>query len=221
MYVIVVGGGNVGFQLTKRLIARGHEVLLLEKDPRQALKLSETIGDQYILSGDGCELHVQKLAGFGRADVVVAATGEDEDNLVVSQLAKGKWNVERVVARVNDPEHESVFKDLGIDDTVSATRLIFNLIDQQLETDDVVPVGALHQGHVEVVEAVLSHRSPFVGKAVREISLPTDTFLVWLSRDGKGMTVSGETVFAGGDTVVAMVPVAQAEELRDALTSGT
>lgn len=221
MYVIVVGGGNVGFQLAKRLIAKGHEVLLLEKDPRQAAKLSTAIGDEYTLSGDGCELHVQKVAGFGRADVVVAATGEDEDNLVVCQLAKHKWNVERVVARVNDPGHEDVFKDLGIDDTVSATRLIFNLIDQQLETDELVPIGALHQGHVEVVESVLSHRSPFVGKAVRDIELPVGTFVVYLYRDGNGMTVSGDTVFMDGDTVVAMVPVARAEELRDALTAGT
>jgi trk system potassium uptake protein TrkA len=219
MYVIVVGGGNVGTQLAKRLIARDHEVLLLEKDSRQASKLAGALGDQFVLAGDGCELHIQKAAGFSRADVVVAATGEDEDNLVVCQLAKHQWNVERVLARVNDPGHEEIFRELGIDDTVSATRLIFNLIDQQLETDELVPVGALHRGHVEVVESVLSARSPLVGTQVRDIALPTGTFLVYLFRDGQGSAVDGDTELQANDMLVALVPIAHAEELRKVLSA--
>ena len=217
MYLILVGGGNVGLQLAKRLIARGHEVLLLEKDARMAQKLGNHLGEEYVMHGDGCEIHSQKAAGFSRADVVVAVTGEDEDNLVICQLAKEVWKVKRVLARVNDPNHEEIFRDIGIDDTVSATGIIFSLIDQQISSDELIAVGHLHRGHVEVVESILSHRSPLVNKAVRDITLPSGTFLVYLVRDGNGMNVTGDTVLIAGDMLVALVPVARAEELRQTL----
>jgi trk system potassium uptake protein len=220
MYMVIVGGGNVGLHLSKGLIAREHEVLLLEKDGRQAHRLAAMLGDEYVMHGDGCELHVQKAAGFNRADVVVAVTGEDEDNLVVCQLAKTVWNVDRVLARVNDPSHEEIFREIGIDDTVSATRIIFNLLDQQIESDELVPVGALHRGQVEVVESVLSNRSPWIGVSVRDLQLPPGTFLVFLLRDGVGQAVTGDTTFQAGDMVVGLVPVAQASALREMLTGG-
>jgi len=219
MYLILVGGGNVGVQLAKRLIANDHEVLLLEKDGRQAQKLSASLGDQFVMHGDGCEIFTQKTAGFNRADVVVAVTGEDEDNLIVCQLAKEVWNVDRVLARVNDPAHEEIFRELGIDDTVSATGIIFNLIEQQISTDDFVPVGTLHMGQVEVVEAVLTHRSPIIHKPVRELALPEGTFLVYRQSEGVGTAVDGDTQFSPGDMIVAVVPVANADALRDALVN--
>ncbi len=214
MYLILVGGGNVGLQLGKRLIANGHEVLLLEKEPRQAQKLASVIGDEAVYLGDGCEISVQKAAGFGRADVVVAVTGEDEDNLVVCQMAKVFWHVERVLARVNDPSHEDVFKQLGIDDTVSATGIIFNLLEQQIQKDELIPIGALVKGNIEVVEALLSHRSPVVGKRVRELTLPPQTNLVWLLREEHGHLVDGDTQLMEGDTLVALVPTQRSAELR-------
>jgi trk system potassium uptake protein TrkA len=220
MYLILVGGGNVGQQLARRLIAKEHEVLVLEKDGAQAQRLSNMLGEDFVMHGDGCELHTQRAAGFNRADVVVAVTGEDEDNLVICQLAKFVWNVERVVARVNDPGHEAIFREIGIDDTVSATGIIFNLIDQRLEKDEIVPVGALHRGHVEVVEAVLTGRSPIVGKQVRDIQLPPGTFFVYLLRDQVGQTVDGDTVLKSGDTVVALVPTDKADDLRAVMCSG-
>lgn len=220
MYMVIVGGGNVGLHLAKGLIAREHEVLLLEKDGRQAHRLSAMLGDEYVMHGDGCELHVQKAAGFNRADVVVAVTGEDEDNLVVCQLAKAVWSVDRVLARVNDPSHEEIFREIGIDDTVSATRIIFNLLDQQIERDDLVPVGALHRGNVEVVESVLSNRSPWIGVSVRDLQLPPGTFLVFLLRDGIGQAVTGETTFQPGDMVVGLVPISQAPALQEMLSGG-
>jgi TrkA-N domain len=139
MYLILVGGGNVGLQLAKKLIQRGHEVLLMEKEASQAQRLANALGDEHVVHGDGCELHTQKTAGFNRADVVVAVTGEDEDNLVCCQLAKEYWHVKRVVARVNDPSHEQIFRDIGIDDTVSATGILFSLIDQQISADELIP----------------------------------------------------------------------------------
>lgn len=217
MYLVLMGGGNVGTQLAKRLIQRGHEVLLLEKDAHQAGRLALVLGDENVMHGDGCELHTQKLAGFSRADVVVAVTGEDEDNMVCCQLAKDFWKVKRVVARVNDPSHEEIFRDIGIDDTVSATGILFSLIDQQISSDELIPVGHLHRGHVEVVEAVISHRSNLANKKVREISLPSGTFFVYVVREGVGMSVHGDTEFMPGDMVVALVPTARAHELKAVL----
>lgn len=217
MYMIIVGGGNVGLNLAKRLIAADHEVLLMEKSGIQGARLAQLLGEENVMVGDGCEMAVQKRAGFGRADVVIAVTGEDEDNLVVCQLAKVVWNVERVLARVNDPAHELIFKQIGIDETVSATGIIFALLEQQIMPDVLMPVGALGRGDVEVVELQLSSRSPVVGKRVRDISLPPSTNIVWLLRNDQGLTVDGDTVLTTGDTVVALIPRERANELRSVL----
>lgn len=217
MYIIVVGGGNVGLHLAKKLIAREHEVLLIEKNTRQSQKLGHFIGDENVMLGDACDLIVQSEAGFNRSDIVVAVTGEDEDNLVICQLAKEIWEVNRVVARVNDPAHEAIFREIGIDDTVSATGIIFSLIDQQISADEFIPVGHLHKGHVEVVESTLSDHSPLLGKAVRDVSLPHGSFIVFIQRENRGMQVSGDTIFEEGDLVVALVPTARASDLRNVL----
>ena len=218
MYIILVGGGNVGLQLAKRLIARDHEVLVLEKDSRGVSRLESTLGEESVMLGDGCEIATQKEAGFSRADVVVAVTGEDEDNLVVCQMAKVIWEVDRVLARVNDPTHEEIFKQIGIDQTVSATKIIFSLLEQQITEDDVIPVGALAKGNIEVVEAQLSSRSPVVSKRVRDLALPAHTNLVWILRNEQGLLVSGDTVLEEGDTIVALVPSDQAAQLKDLLS---
>lgn len=217
MYMILVGGGNVGLQLAKRLLGAGHEILLMEKSASQALRLASLIGEENVMVGDGCEMAVQKVAGFGRADVVVAVTGEDEDNLVVCQMAKVVWNVDRVLARVNDPSHEDVFAQIGIDDTVSATGIIYSLLEQQISPDELLPVGALGRGDFEVVEVKLSARSPVANCAVRSLSLPEQTNIVWLLRGDQGLGVDGDTVLLPEDVVVALVPRSQAESLRRSL----
>ncbi|MCG9893898.1 MAG: TrkA family potassium uptake protein [Fimbriimonadaceae bacterium] len=219
MYIILMGGGNVGTQLAKRFIAQKHEVLLLEKDSTHARKLAALLGEQHVVHGDGCDIRIQKAAGFNRAEVVVAVTGEDEDNLIACQLAKSIWKVKRVVARVNDPSHEQVFRDLGIDDCVSATSIIFNLLDQQVSSDLVIPVGALHKGGMEVVESTLSGLSPLLGVKVRDLALPPGTFLVYLLRGTAGGPIDGETVLQEGDMVVALVPLGEAENLRQVLAT--
>ncbi len=217
MYIIIVGGGNVGALLTKRLITRNHEVVLVERSSQNARRLKNIIGEEFVLHGDGCDLKFQKDAGFGRADIVIAVTGEDEDNLVACQLAKEHWKVNRVIARVNDPHHEAAFRDIGIDDTVSSTGIIYSLIDQQVNSDELIPVGHLHKGAVEVVESTLSERSGLVGKFVRDVQLPQGSFIVYIWRDGVGMSVNGDTEFRAEDTVVGIVPTARAEDLRSVL----
>jgi trk system potassium uptake protein len=213
--MILVGGGNVGLNLAKRLKQQGHEVLVLEKDTRQADRIANLIGEENVMVGDGCEMITQKDAGFGRADVVVAVTGEDEDNLVTCQLAKMVWNVERVLARVNDPDHEEIFRKVGIDETVSATGIIFALLEQQISPDVVLPIGALARGDLEVVEVELGSRSPVVGHQVRDLKLPPQTNLIWVLRGNQGIAVNGDTDLQQGDMVVAVVPRDHADELRD------
>lgn len=214
MYVILVGGGNVGQQLAKRLLIGGNEVLLLEKDLRQAERLKQLLGDANVVWGDGCEMATQRDTGFGRADVVVAVTGEDEDNLVACQMAKSVWNVDRVLARVNDPAQEEIFRKTGIDETVSATSIIYSLLEQQISPDTVLPIGALARGNFEIVEVELSSRSPIAGKTVRELQLPPHTNLVWILRGETGQGVTGDTRLESGDMIVGLVQRDHAEEFR-------
>ncbi len=217
--MILVGGGNVGLALGKRLIANGEEILLLEKDPVQAQRLASLLGEGNVAVGDGCEMSVQKEIGFGRADVVIAVTGEDEDNLVVCQMAKEVWHVERVLARVNEPDHESIFHRVGVDETVSATGIIYSLLEQQIQTDTMMPVGALGRGNIEVVEVRLGSRSPAVHKRVRDLMLPPQTNIAWALRGDQGLTVDGDTELLPGDVIVALIPRERANELRDLLAA--
>ena len=217
MYMILVGGGNVGLHLAKKLLSGGHEILMIERDSRAAQRMSHYLGEENVLVGDGCEMTTQKDAGFERADVVIAVTGEDEDNMVVCQMAKVEWNVDRVLARVNDPAHEAVFQQIGIDDTVSATGIIYSLIEQQISPDVVLPVGALARGHLEVVEVEIGVRSPVLGKQVRDLILPPQTNLIWILREESGLAVSGDTEFMMGDMLVALVQRDHADELRQLL----
>ena len=220
MYCIVVGGGNIGYYLTKDLVAAGHEVLLLEKDRRRATQLGEELGD-VVLQGDGCEVRVMEEIGFGRADVIVAVTGEDEDNLIVCQMAKRKFDVPRTIARVNSPSNEAIFSRLGIDTTVSSTRIIFNLIEQEIETDQLVPLAALARGNIEIVAIDLGGDSPVVGRRIGEIGtrLPTEAHIVSIIREDKGLLPNPDMMLEVGDSVLTLVSTTQEGALRGVFTA--
>ena len=217
MYVIVVGGGKVGYYLTKQLLSEGHEVLLLEKDRRRQAALAEQMGE-VVVQGDGCEVRIMSEAGFGRADVIVAVTGDDEDNLVICQMAKRKFQAPRTVARVNDPDNLVLFEKLGIDTTVSSTQIIFNLLDQQIETGEIIPLAALKNGNIEIVAITVSERSPVLGRNVRDLPLPGDALIISVVRDQHAMLPQGDVRFENGDTVIAMVAAAEEPQLRHIFT---
>ncbi len=217
MYVIVVGGGKVGYYLTKQLLTEGHEVLLLEKDRRRQAALAEQMGE-VVVQGDGCEVRIMSEAGFGRADVIVAVTGDDEDNLVICQMAKRKFQAPRTVARVNDPDNLALFEKLGIDTTVSSTQIIFNLLDQQIETGEIIPLAALKNGNIEIVAITVSERSPVLGKNVRELPLPGDALIISVVREQHAMLPQGDVRFENGDTVIAMVVADEESQLRHIFT---
>jgi len=214
MYVILVGGGKIGYYLAKALMAEGHEVLLMEKDRKTADSLAEEFGD-VVLYGDGCEIRTMNEAGMGRANVVVAVTGDDEDNLVICQMAKSKFGVPRTIARVNDPKNEELFRSLGIDQTVSSTRIIFNLLEQQIETGKVILLAALKKGEMEVVEADITSGSPVAGQKVGQLGLPPGSLIISIIRDEHAILPHADTKLRIGDSVIAMIKAERERELRE------
>ena len=217
MYVIIVGGGKVGYYLTKALLQEGHEVLVMEKDHKIADALIEKLGEM-VLCGDGCEIRTMNEAGMGRANVVVAVTGDDEDNLVICQMAKRKFGVPRTMARVNDPKNEELFKEMGIDQTVSSTRIIFNLLEQQIDTSQVIPLAALKKGEIEVVEANITSGSPVAGQKIGQLDLPPNTLIITVIRDEHAIIPHSDTKLRIGDSVIAMIKAERERELRAVFT---
>ncbi len=214
MYIIIVGGGSVGYYLAKTLVRTQHEVLVLEKNRAIHKQVAEELGE-VVMQGDGCEVRIMEEAGVARADAVVAVTGEDEDNLVICQMAKLKFNVPRTIARINDPRNEQLFHTLGIDATVNSTKIIYNLIEQEIETGEVIPLAALKRGNIEIVEVEISHKSPVLYKEIQQLTLPEDALIISVIRQDHGMIPTADTRFEIGDSVIALVRADIEHELRD------
>lgn len=214
MYIIVAGGGRVGHYLTRALLNAKHEVLLLEKDPARASYLTEALGAKVVERGDACEVRTMKEAGMERADVVIAVTGDDEDNLVICQMAKLQFHVPRTIARVNNPQNEGIFHRLGIDMTVSSTKIIFNLIEQQIETDLVMPLAPLQRGNIEIVEIDLGPDSPVLGKTIPQVRLPANALIISIVRDGHAILPNIDVEFKQGDSLIALVNADEEAALR-------
>jgi len=204
MYTIVVGGGKVGYYLTKSLLEEGHEVLVIEKDPRKCDRVINELGANALL-GDGCEASTMTEAGMGRADVVIAVTGDDEDNLVVCQVAKHKFNVPRTIARINNPKNEKIFRKLGIDVTVSSTEVILSQIEQVIPAQSLVHLLTLRSVGVSFIELEIPPDSPAVGRPLRELGIPDDCILPLVIREGKEAIIPyGSTVLQPRDQVIAV-----------------
>src|SRR3990172_8663609 len=158
MYIVIIGGGKVGFYLAKELVEANHEVLIIERNAAKCAEIQEELGE-IVMRGDGCEAAIQEQAGTGRADLLLAVTGEDEDNLVACQVARHVFNVPRMVARINNPKNELVFRKLGIDATVSATSAIMSHIEQELPTHPLISLMTLRRGF-EIVEIKIPPGAP-------------------------------------------------------------
>jgi trk system potassium uptake protein TrkA len=201
MFVLVVGGGKVGYYLTKELSESGHEVVLMEKDRRRADQIADEIGS-IVVAKDGCEGSSLNEAGANRADVVAAVTGDDEDNLVICQMAKHHFAVARTIARVNNPKNERLFKHLGVDEIISPTRMILGSIEQDIPVHELLHLAAL-SGDLELVEAHLTDGSPAVGRRPDEIALPTGCAIIAIVRGDVAEKITNDTVFRAGDKVIA------------------
>jgi trk system potassium uptake protein len=216
--VVVAGGGKIGRYLCADLATRGHDVALIEIADAAAAKAAAEQPEVTIILGDACAPPILERAGVREADVVVAATGDDEDNLVVSLLAKDEFAVPRVLARVNYPMNEWLFDEQwGVDVAVSPSHLLTALVEEEVSTGDLVSLLRLQHGQVELVEVRLDERSPAVGRRVNQLDLPSDVTLVAVVREGHVTPCRGTTPLTAGDEVLALCPTGRQEELRTRL----
>ena len=217
MYIVIVGGGRVGYYLAKALLAEGHEILLIERDPAVCQTINDELGS-ICSRGDGCEVTTLMEAGTRRADMFVAVTGEDQHNLVACQLAKHKFEVPRTIARIKNPRNEELFKKLGIDVTISSTNIIMEHITEEVPTHPVTHLMEIRDGGLEVVEVRVPASSTSVGKAVKDLSLPSGSILFLLIRKAQKPVVPvPTTVLMAGDQVIAVTPPESEGALRTAL----
>lgn len=219
MYVVVNGGGKVASYLARTLLERGHAVALIEKREDVVIKLSSELpGSPLIIQGDGCDASYQEDAGVSRADVFVAATGDDDDNLVSCQLAKTAFGVPRAVSRVNNPKNERIFNALGIE-AISSTTIISRMIEEEATIGDIRTLTSLRKGNMAIVEIELPlDRCVVCGKKVVALKLPVDCILIALIRDEEVITVHGDTELAAGDVIIAFTKTEHEAKLKRALT---
>jgi trk system potassium uptake protein len=214
MYVIVAGGGQVGFYLARELIAQEHEVLLIEKDAKRVELITNELGN-VVYRGDACEASTLAEVGTGRAQVVCAVTGDDEDNLVICQVAKKRFSVGRSIARINNPKNEEIFRRLGIDVTVSTTEVILSILEQEIPSETIVPLLRLRHADVEIVEAIVPEHAQVIGRSLRDLSLPRESTLALIIRGGQPLFPDGGTVLQAGDEVIAFTRPRHEGELRE------
>jgi trk system potassium uptake protein TrkA len=213
MYIIVVGGGKVGFYLSKTLLSEGYEVLLIERNHHKVDYFNEQLG-AVAMAGDGAEASVLAKAGAGRADVVIAVTGEDEDNLVVCQMAKLAFNVGKTIARVNNPKNEPIFKALGIDVTVSHTAHIMSIIEQAIPKSPMIHLLNLQHPDMAIVDLKIGPDSPVVGSEMGDVQLPPDCIIAAVLRGPDLIIPSDTTELLEGDDVIAITHTEQEDALR-------
>jgi trk system potassium uptake protein TrkA len=202
MFVLVVGGGKVGYYLTKELIESGHEVVLMEKDRARAAQIVDELGS-IVVAHDGCEGKYLGQAGSNRADIVAAVTGDDEDNLVICQMAKHHFDVPRTIARVNNPKNEDLFRHLGVDEIISPTRMALGSIEQDIPVHELLHLATL-ENDLEIIEAQLQSDSPAVGKSPGDLTIPDGCSLFAVVRNGIAAPLRADTVLREGDKVIAI-----------------
>ena len=217
MYIIIVGGGKVGYYLSQALLSEGHEVLILEKDAARCGAICEQLGS-VVVRGDGCEARTLADVGTERADLFIAVTDEDEDNLVACQVAKHKFKAPRTIARINNPKNETLFKKLGIDVTVSSTNLILEHIEVEVPTHPLVHLLTLKGGALEIVEVKIPTNSSVVGKHIRDITFPPDSVVCLMIGRWGAQVPTGDTVLEADAQVVAVTRPEAEGALRAALT---
>jgi trk system potassium uptake protein TrkA len=217
MYIVIAGGGKVGANLTRSVLDLGHEVTLIEQR-RDRFEVLEEEFEHRAQLGDATELFVLERAGLARPpDLVVAVTGDDEDNMIICQIAKEKYGVEKVIARVNDPRNQPHFDLLGISPTVSATSIILAMIEHEVPEHGLIHLLELRKENLEIVEVQLDADSPCVGKPVNGLTLPAGSRLITVMREGQAQMADGSTELQAGDQLLAVLEAGKEDELRKVL----
>jgi trk system potassium uptake protein len=221
MFIVVAGAGKVGYHLARALIA-DHEVLVIELDPARVAFVAEELGEEIVMHGDACDAATMERAGMERADLVVAVTGDDEDNLTFCQISKAKFSVPRAVARINNPQNEALFKKLGIDATVSATALIMAHIEQELPWQGLIPLMTMQARGLEIVEIKVPREAAAVGRMLRQLLLPQGSLVILvIDAEGTPKLPAPDLTINPNDILLAVTQIEAEETLRTALTSAT
>jgi trk system potassium uptake protein TrkA len=214
MYVVIVGAGKVGWNLGRELIDKAHEVTIVERSRRRYEVVEEEL-EHNIQYGDGTELWILERAGIERADLVIAVTGDDEDNILICQVAKEKYGVERVVARCNNPRNLQHFELLGVKPAVSATDLIMRLIEHEVPKYGLVHLLDLKEERLEIIEMEVAEGSPAEGTSVASLGLPEGSLVISILRDGGGFVPTGESVVKAGDEVLLVLDIGLEEAVTE------
>ena len=217
MYVVVVGCGNVGYNLTRALLAMGHETLAIEKDPHRCQALRDEFGSVG-LHGDGTDLSVLKQAGVGRADVLVAVAARDEDNLAACQMAKHYFNTPTTMALVREPQNEALFKLLGVDITVNSTHLILSSIEQEIPGHALVHLMNLKALQLEMISINIPSDATVIGKSLGDVDLPPNSFISLVIKNQGPVLPSDGVLLESGDDVVVVTSPEEEQLLYETLT---
>ena len=219
MYIVIIGAGNVGYHLAKAVLSKGHEVLLIDRDATTLERIEDELGS-IGLKGDGCEANTLEEAGTARADLFVAVTDQDADNLVACQIAKHRFKVPRTIARMSDVKNEPLFKKLGVDVIVSSTILILQYIENQTTRPALLTrLAVLRGSDREIVDVKIPPTSAAVGKKIRDISLPLNNHIILLIRQDERIQLpTSTTALEAGDRVIVVGDRASEEGLHRALT---
>jgi trk system potassium uptake protein len=214
VYVLLVGAGKVGWNLARELIDKRHEVLVVEADA-QRYRVVEDELEHSIQYGDGTELWVLERAGIERADLVIAVTGDDEDNILICQVAREKYGVERIVARCNNPRNLQHFELLGVKPAVSATDLIMRLIEHEVPKYGLVHLLDLREEELEIIEMEVGEGAPAAGTQVKDLGLPDGSLVISILRGGAGFVPAGDSVVEAGDEVLVVLDVGLEAEVTE------
>jgi trk system potassium uptake protein len=214
MYVVIAGAGKVGWNLARELISKRHEVTVIESDRSRYLTVEQEL-EHAIQYGDATELWVLERAGINRADLTIAVTGDDEDNLLICQLAKEKYLCERIIARVNNPRNRQYFELLGIQPAVSATDLILRLIEHEVPSYGTVHLLDLRDEQLEIIEVEVPDGSPVIGTRIADVNLPDGSLIISILREGRGFVPKADSVIEEGDEVLLVLDPGLEERITD------
>ncbi len=216
MYILIVGAGKIGSFLAQRLLKDNHSVALVDKDKSICEEITRRL-DILVINGDGCSPLVLKEAGIERADVVAAVTGDDEDNLIICQLAKERFSVSRTVGRVNDPKNEHIFLELGVDIPIDATTIIAKIIEEEVSFTDFVNLLSFKRGKLAIVRVDLPDDAPVIHQKLENIQLPPDSVFVSILRGEEVVVPRGDTILESGDDIIALTMVGNESKLLNVL----
>jgi len=216
MYIVIVGAGKVGYFLAQRLFLNKHTVSIVDKDKQICQEVAKEL-EALVINGDGCDPHILEEAGMARADVAAAVTGDDEDNLIICQLAKEIFKVNRTVGRVNNPDNEHTFSELGVDVPVDATKIISKIIEEEVSFSDFVNLMSFKRGKLAIVRVDLPDDSPVINRQIQDIQLPADSVLVSIVRGEEVIVPKGNTVLKPGDDIIAITLIGNEPQLLNLL----